>query len=117
LVENTFKPIQSLQPQEDLFMPEKFEAKRLQLATNVWNAMKSTDSRECRNCHSFESMDYTKQGRRGMDQHIKGVDQKKTCIDCHKGIAHSLPAMANVDPSVVIDPKFAHSADPVVPHK
>jgi cytochrome c-type protein NapC len=97
--------------------PEKFEAKRLQLATNVWTAMKNTDSRECRNCHSFESMDYTKQGRRGMDQHIKAVDQKKTCIDCHKGIAHSLPAMANVDPSVVVDPKSAHTAAPSVPQK
>ena len=36
--------------------PEKFEAKRLQLAKNVWHAMKKTDSRECRNCHNFESM-------------------------------------------------------------
>jgi nitrate/TMAO reductase-like tetraheme cytochrome c subunit len=36
---------------------EKFEAKRLELAQNVWAAMK----------------------------------QGKTCIDCHKGIAHRLP--------------------------
>jgi nitrate/TMAO reductase-like tetraheme cytochrome c subunit len=28
---------------------EKFEAKRLELATHVWVAMKETDSRECRN--------------------------------------------------------------------
>ena len=33
--------------------PEKFEAKRLQLAQNVWRAMKETDSRECRNCHDY----------------------------------------------------------------
>jgi len=44
---------------------EKFEAKRLHLAQNVWKAMKETDSRECRNCHDYESMDYVKQGRRG----------------------------------------------------
>lgn len=71
--------------------PEKFEAKRLVLAQNVWDAMKRTDSRECRNCHDYESMDYMAQGRRAVPQHIKGFDEGKTCIDCHKGIAHSLP--------------------------
>lgn len=82
--------------------PEKFEAKRLQLARNVWAAMKETDSRECRNCHDFESMDYTKQGRRGRAQHIEGFDEGKTCIECHQGIAHSLPAMVEVDPSAAM---------------
>lgn len=80
---------------------EKFEAKRLTLAQNVWKDMKETDSRECRNCHDFESMDYTKQQRRAIDQHVKGFDKGETCIDCHKGIAHSLPAMYEVDPSSV----------------
>ena len=82
--------------------PEKFEAKRLELARSVWKAMKETDSRECRNCHDFEAMDYTKQGRRSMQQHIKGFDEGQTCIDCHKGIAHSLPAMYEVDPSAAV---------------
>ncbi|MDM8566298.1 NapC/NirT family cytochrome c [Candidatus Halobeggiatoa sp. HSG11] len=71
--------------------PEKFEAKRLYLAEHVWESMKATDSRECRNCHDYESMDYTKQGQRAFKQHTKGFDKGKTCIDCHKGIAHSLP--------------------------
>ena len=82
--------------------PDKFEAKRLKLARNVWKTMKETDSRECRNCHDFESMDYTEQGRRGMKQHQKGLDSGMTCIDCHKGIAHSLPAMYEVDPSTAV---------------
>ena len=82
--------------------PEKFEAKRLHLARNVWKEMKETDSRECRNCHDFKSMDYTEQGRRGMNQHEKGLAAGKTCIDCHKGIAHSLPAMYEVDPSAAV---------------
>ena len=38
---------------------EEFEAKRLKLATSVWKVMKDTDSRECRNCHNFEYMDFT----------------------------------------------------------
>lgn len=81
--------------------PEKFEAKRLTLARHVWAAMKETDSRECRNCHDYQSMDYTMQQRRGRNSHIEGFDDGKTCIDCHKGIAHSLPAMYEVDPSAV----------------
>jgi nitrate/TMAO reductase-like tetraheme cytochrome c subunit len=32
--------------------PEKFDQKRLKMAKNVWHAMKVTDSRECRNCHT-----------------------------------------------------------------
>jgi cytochrome c-type protein NapC len=82
--------------------PEKFEAKRLQLARNVWQTMKETDSRECRNCHDYQSMDYTEQKKRSVAQHIKGFDMNKTCIDCHKGIAHSLPAMLEIDPSAAL---------------
>jgi len=81
---------------------EKFVSKRLDLAKHVWESMKETDSRECRNCHEFGSMDYMKQGRRGMAQHIKAADEKLTCIDCHKGIAHRLPDMYEVDPSAVL---------------
>lgn len=71
--------------------PEKYEAKRMQLAQNVWRSMKKTNSRECRNCHDFESMDLDKQGFRGADIHEEALEGDATCIDCHKGIAHSLP--------------------------
>jgi cytochrome c-type protein NapC len=53
--------------------------------------MKDTDSRECRNCHHYDAMDYAEQGRRAAAQHTKGFQEKKTCIDCHKGVAHVLP--------------------------
>ncbi|MCP3670390.1 MAG: cytochrome C552 [Gammaproteobacteria bacterium] len=68
--------------------PEKFDAKRLQLASNVWRAMKETDSRECRNCHDFDTMDPSKQKPRARKQHANAMLQGNTCIDCHKGIAH-----------------------------
>jgi cytochrome c-type protein NapC len=71
--------------------PEKFNAKRIRLAQNEWARMKGNDSRECRNCHDFEYMDYFEQGRRASAQHQRGFDEKKTCIDCHKGVAHTLP--------------------------
>ena len=36
--------------------PEKFEAKRYELARRVWTRMKETDSLECRNCHHRDAM-------------------------------------------------------------
>jgi len=69
--------------------PEKFNAHRLELAMNVWKAMKTTDSRECRNCHDFGSMNPENQKGRARKQHINGMEAGNTCIDCHKGIAHS----------------------------
>ena len=68
--------------------PEKFDSKRLELAKNVWKAMKTTNSRECRNCHHFESMNPMDQKKRSRKQHINGMKAGNTCIDCHKGIAH-----------------------------
>ncbi len=69
--------------------PEKFEQKRLVLAKRVWNTMKSTDSRECRNCHNLESMNPEFQRPRARNQHMNAFETGQTCIDCHKGIAHS----------------------------
>lgn len=79
--------------------PEKFEDYRLTMALSEWERMKKNDSRECRNCHAFESMDLSKQDSRSADRHEPIIDQvldgsepRQTCIDCHKGIAHHLPA-------------------------
>ena len=71
--------------------PEKFEAKRAELAEHVWATMKANDSRECRNCHSWEAMDFHKQTPRAREKMHEGRKEGKTCIECHKGIAHSLP--------------------------
>ena len=71
--------------------PEKFEAKRLTLAEHEWKRMKSADSRECRNCHSFDGMNPESQKQRARKQHELAQRDKSTCIDCHKGIAHQKP--------------------------
>lgn len=68
--------------------PEKFDKKRLTLAKNVWHSMKATDSRECRNCHTLESMNPEFQKPRARKQHLAAMKAGNTCIDCHKGIAH-----------------------------
>ncbi len=81
---------------------EKFEGKRLELAKNVWRVMRETDSRECRNCHNYEFMDFVEQGRRAVAQHSEGLESGKTCIDCHQGIAHQLPDMSGESPASVV---------------
>lgn len=73
--------------------PEKFEAHRLEMAQSVWDKMRATDSRECRNCHALETMDLELQGRRTARKHTleRKEEKDETCIDCHQGIAHTLP--------------------------
>jgi trimethylamine-N-oxide reductase cytochrome c-type subunit TorC len=71
--------------------PEKFEARREQMANAVWDKMKSNDSRECRSCHSFANMDLLSQRPGARKYHAIAQKEGATCIDCHKGIAHFLP--------------------------
>lgn len=71
---------------------EKFVDKRLELAQHEWSRLKSNNSLECRNCHNLNSMDFTRQSKRAMEMHSTVLTTgEKTCIDCHKGIAHRLP--------------------------
>lgn len=70
---------------------EKFEAKRMELATHEWERMKASGSAECRNCHNFDSMAAAKQKPKAQKNHAQAKLEGKTCIDCHKGIAHLLP--------------------------
>ena len=76
---------------------EEFRAMRLELARHEWARLKANDSLECRNCHSAESMDLAKQNPRAAAAHERLLfTGEKTCIDCHKGVAHHLPDMAGV---------------------
>jgi len=77
---------------------DKFVEERLRLAKHEWHRLKTNDSLECRNCHSEESMDLTRQSPRASEAHDSLlIDGDKTCIDCHKGIAHDLPDMSGVE--------------------
>ena len=70
---------------------EEYE-KRLELAQHEWARLKANDSLECRNCHNFDYMDFTRQSLRAAEQHSTSLASgEKTCIDCHKGIAHHKP--------------------------
>ena len=76
---------------------DKFLANRRRLAGHEWDRLKANNSLECRNCHSQEGMDITLQSPRAANAHQKFLfTGEKTCIDCHKGIAHELPNMKGV---------------------
>jgi len=76
---------------------QEFLDHRLELAMHEWSRLKANDSLECRNCHDYDSMDLTRQGSRAAQIHQRWLGTgQRTCIDCHKGVAHSLPDMTGI---------------------
>jgi cytochrome c-type protein NapC len=70
--------------------PEKFEAKRKEMAESEWARHKANGGQECRNCHYMDTIDnpekeYLK------DMHVGALESGQICIDCHKGVAHKAP--------------------------
>lgn len=71
--------------------PEKFEAHRMDMALYTWADMNSNDSRECRECHDQSKWELDQQSEKARKFHSTALSKGKTCIDCHKGLAHKLP--------------------------
>ncbi len=72
--------------------PEKYEAHRLEMALRVWGLLKESDSGECRNCHQNVWTDTSAQFGGAARHHEEALKAGNvTCIDCHQGIAHTLP--------------------------
>ncbi|MDR0770446.1 MAG: NapC/NirT family cytochrome c [Burkholderiales bacterium] len=70
--------------------PEKFEAKRKEMAENEWARLRANGAQECRNCHHMDTVEnlekeYLK------DLHVGALEGGQICIDCHKGVAHKAP--------------------------
>ena len=87
---------------------EKFLDKRLTLAQHEWTRLKANNSLECRNCHNANSMDFTRQSTRAAAMHSTLlIAGEKTCIDCHKGIAHRLPDIGKPKVAQLTDEKVA----------
>ncbi|WP_051145155.1 NapC/NirT family cytochrome c [Thiomicrorhabdus sp. Kp2] len=70
---------------------EHYDKHRWDMASSVWKKMQDSDSRECRTCHSFIAMDTEEQGKQAANKHPRAMTKGQTCIDCHKGIAHTEP--------------------------
>lgn len=70
---------------------EKFEKERLHMARLVWDELKGNDSRPCRECHQFTPAVIAVQKEFVRPMHTQALERKATCIDCHKGVAHTAP--------------------------
>ena len=57
----------------------------------VWAEFRETDSANCRTCHAFTPEVLAKQKEFAQQMHASRKAEKKTCIDCHTGIAHEPP--------------------------
>lgn len=70
---------------------EKFNKERLRLANVVWAEMKANNSENCQSCHRFDAEVVAKQKEFVRPMHQQFLAKSATCIDCHKGIAHTAP--------------------------
>jgi cytochrome c-type protein NapC len=89
--------------------PEKFAAHRLYLAKREWARFEKNDSLECRNCHDETFFNFNKQRAPGTYMHTAMLEAGSfTCIDCHKGIAHMLPEIEDLEliSPAVLEPKY-----------
>ncbi len=89
--------------------PEKFAEQRLHLAKREWKRFEKNNSLECRNCHDETFFSFDRQGAPGTYMHtIMLAAGEFTCIDCHKGIAHELPEIEDLDllSPAVLEPEY-----------
>ncbi|QFU23926.1 pentaheme c-type cytochrome TorC [Shewanella eurypsychrophilus] len=73
--------------------PEKFEDKRLEMASREWKRFDRDNSLACKNCHNYDSMKWEDMSKLAQKQMKRAAELDQSCIDCHKGIAHKLPDM------------------------
>jgi cytochrome c-type protein NapC len=76
----------------ELDTPAKYESHRLALAQKIWAELKANDSAECRSCHTPAAMAFSKQPPAAASAHQSLGTSGMTCIDCHRGVAHTLPS-------------------------
>ncbi|MFY1027529.1 pentaheme c-type cytochrome TorC [Actinobacillus seminis] len=76
----------------------EFDKHRLEMAEREWARMSANGSKECKTCHNYQRMDFTKMSASARNAMKPAAERDQSCIDCHKGIAHHLPkATKNTD--------------------
>jgi nitrate/TMAO reductase-like tetraheme cytochrome c subunit len=83
---------------EGIDTPAELEEIRAGLAEKVWAYYLENDSQQCRSCHNPDGWDYEAQSVAAATVHKQAVEQGQTCIQCHQGIAHSIPEGATFPP-------------------
>ncbi|MEH6587645.1 MAG: NapC/NirT family cytochrome c [Halioglobus sp.] len=68
--------------------PEKYIAHAPAMKAREIARLKANDSQECRNCHDAQRMLSVIQTSKAQRFHRALASNRKTCIDCHAGIAH-----------------------------
>ena len=53
---------------------------------------RNPNSANCRTCHAFTLEIIAKQKEFAQPMHKMVLEKQGTCIDCHKGVAHTTPA-------------------------
>ena len=76
---------------EGIDTPEAFQHVRRELAERVWERYRRNDSRFCRGCHDPRAWQVAAQSPKAQARHELAHEQGRTCIDCHKGVAHAIP--------------------------
>ena len=70
--------------------PEKYAAHQPEMKAREIARLRANDSAECRNCHKIDRMILSLQRAAAQQYHQTLIKGKRTCIDCHQGIAHPL---------------------------
>ncbi len=73
--------------------PEKYAAHQPQMRERELARMRANDSRECRNCHQVERMDFEVQDHAARRYHRAMASRDKTCVDCHADAGHPVAGM------------------------
>ena len=73
-----------------LILPREI-VERLRLAKSVWSEFKANNSENCQHCHRFNDEVVAKQKDFVRPMHQQFLSKAATCIDCHKGVAHTAP--------------------------
>ena len=68
--------------------PEKYAEHLPDMRQRELARLQANDSAECRHCHDFQHMDTSLQKPMARSFHAVLEKGTRTCVDCHKGIAH-----------------------------
>jgi nitrate/TMAO reductase-like tetraheme cytochrome c subunit len=70
---------------------EKFEKERLRMARHVWAEYKEDGAARCRACHVFTAESIKHHSESAQRRHVRVLEGRAVCTDCHKGVAHTEP--------------------------
>jgi cytochrome c-type protein NapC len=76
--------------------PEKYAAHAPKMKEREIARLRANDSRECRNCHEVNHMNFAEQSAKARSFHKVLETGKRTCIDCHAGLTHTPPEQVSV---------------------